>query len=534
MRRLVRSKMTGGVVGATTKRRRGRLGFVGRSSRNTMLAVGLVLLVGSAVAVQPGRSAAAPATAVVAPLRGAVGRSPLSLARRRIKHLIFVVQENRSFDQYFGTYPGADGIPRVNGHPAVCVPDPILHRCVRPYHSTNQRQIGGPHNSFASEADVNGGRMDGFVRVVVQNHMKCAVHRDDPECAGFLGPGGQPDIMSYHNRDELGNYWSYADHFVLQDRMFAPADSWTLPAHLFLVSGWSASCTNPLNPMSCQSDLLAHRQQRVIASIPDEAVFGWTDITYLLHKAGVSWAYFVGDDTCLPRRGPCSRGRGLKTQTSQMPLAWFTTVRHDYQLRNIKGESKYYDAAAGGTLPSVTWVMPYAGVGEHPSNGSHEIWRGVCHVTNVINAAMEGPDWDSTAIFLTWDDWGGFYDHVPPQQVDENGYGIRVPGILISPWARGGTIDHQTLSHDAYLKLIEDLFLGRQRLDPATDGRPDPRPSVREAAPALGDLMNEFRFDQEPLPPLILDPLAPPAPTSVQGRDGASEASMCAPTDPGA
>jgi phospholipase C len=118
---------------------------------------------------------------------------------------------------------------------------------------------------------------------------------------------------------------------------------------------------------------------------------------------------------------------------------------------------------------------------------------------------MQGPDWDSTAIFLTWDDWGGFYDHVQPPHVDQNGYGLRVPGIVISPWVRQG-IDHQTLSFDAYLKLIEDRFLAGQRLDPATDGRPDSRPTVREEIGVLGDLANAFDFSQPPLPPLILDP----------------------------
>ena len=93
---------------------------------------------------------------------------------------------------------------------------------------------------------------------------------------------------------------------------------------------------------------------------------------------------------------------------------------------------------------------------------------------------MNGPEWKSTAIFVAWDDWGGFYDHVPPPTVDQNGYGLRVPGLVISPYAKRGYIDHQTLSFDAYAKFIEDDFLDGQRLDPKTDGRPDPRPDVRE------------------------------------------------------
>jgi phospholipase C len=131
---------------------------------------------------------------------------------------------------------------------------------------------------------------------------------------------------------------------------------------------------------------------------------------------------------------------------------------------------------------------------------------GQAYVTSVINAVMRSPDWSSTAIFLSWDDWGGFYDHVVPPTVDINGYGLRVPGLVISPYARRGFIDHRTLSHDAYLKFIEDDFLGAERIDPATDGRPDARPDVREAVPALGDLSADFNFNQRPAPPFILPP----------------------------
>jgi phospholipase C len=119
---------------------------------------------------------------------------------------------------------------------------------------------------------------------------------------------------------------------------------------------------------------------------------------------------------------------------------------------------------------------------------------------------MRGPEWGRSAIFLVWDDWGGFFDHVEPPVVDENGWGLRVPSLVISPWAKAGFIDHATYSYDAYLKLIEDRFLGGARLDPATDGWPDSRPTVREDVAILGDLADDFDFSQDPIPPLILDP----------------------------
>jgi len=181
-------------------------------------------------------------------------------------------------------------------------------------------------------------------------------------------------------------------------------------------------------------------------------------------------------------------------------------VRADHQLANIAPFRDFLRAARRGTLPAVSWVAPAQSVSDHPPA---LITRGQAYVTGVVNAVMRSRDWGSTAIFLAWDDWGGFYDHVQPPSVDAQGYGLRVPALVISPYARRGYVDHQVLSFDAYLKFIEDDFLGGQRLDPRTDGRPDRRPDVRENASILGDLRKDFDFARPPRPPLILK-LHPP------------------------
>ena len=161
-------------------------------------------------------------------------------------------------------------------------------------------------------------------------------------------------------------------------------------------------------------------------------------------------------------------------------------MHQDGQLGNIQTLTNFFTAAPRtARFPAVSWIDAQRQGLRAPAG---LVSAGQTYVTGLINAIMRSPDWNSTAIFLSWDDWGGFYDHVVPPAVDQNGYGIRVPGIVISPYARQGYIDHQTLSHDAYNKFIEDDFLGGQRLDPATDGRPDPRPDVRESNPLLGDL----------------------------------------------
>lgn len=479
------------------------------------------------------------------------------------------MQENRSFDSYFGTFPGADGIPMKNGVPTVCVPNPVSHKCDAPYHDTKDKNVGGPHGQNNAVADIDGGKMDGFVSQVLAKK-------------GSIFNSVFTDVMGYHTDKEIPNYWAYAKNFVLNDHLFESSASWSLPSHLYMVSEWSAKCSKSGDPSSCinalqnpgnpQSQNLTAIRHTIIGkcrlgvetascrkalaavgissqmaselhtiisqncatsanynackSAIDRSVipnslkkelataasklappdYAWTDLTYLLHKENVSWGYYIfngtepdcendSDMTC------AAVPQSYKTLGVWNPLAYFDTVKEDHQLGNIQPINNFYQNAREGSLPAVSWVVPTDVVSEHPPAS---ISAGQAYVTGLINTIMKGPDWNSTAIFLSWDDWGGFYDHVKPPQVDENGYGLRVPSIVISPYAKKGYIDHQTLSHDAYIKFIEDDFLGGKRINPVKDGRPDPRPDVRENSPQLGDLEKDFDFSHSPQKSLIL------------------------------
>jgi phospholipase C len=425
-----------------------------------------------------------------------------------IKHVVVIMQENRSFDSYFGTFPGADGIPMQHGRPAVSVPDPKTHVWVEPFHDSADRNTGGPHNHISAVHDVNHGLMDGFVwqeRAVLKRAC-----RPNPRAVGCGIRSSRIDVMGYHDGSDIPNYWAYARNFVLQDHMFQPDTSWSLPAHLFMVSEWSAKCRRRHDPLSCRD---AVQSPDPPPGVPQNTTgkspaYPWTDLTYLMHKHRVSWRYYVfrgGEPDCEDDGAIFCKARpqNAKTPGTWNPLPWFDTVRTDRQLRNITSISHFYRAARNGTLPAVSWVIPNSRVSEHPPA---LVNAGQAYVTGLINTVMRGPDWKSTAIFLAWDDWGGFFDHVVPPVVDRQGYGLRVPAMVISPYARRHYIDHQTLSFDAYAKFIEDDFLGGQRIDPKTDGRPDSRPDVRENAPVLGNLVRDFDFKQRPLRPLILPP----------------------------
>jgi phospholipase C len=177
--------------------------------------------------------------------------SRLDEAQKKIQHVVMIMQENRSFDNYFGTYPGADGLPRTeDGQFAVCLPDPHTGGCDIPYHNPALVNTGGRHSSIDAIVDTDGGKMDGFVATAEAHDRGCGLKY----AKGICDPSTPPDVMGYHDDREIPNYWTYAQQFVLQDHMFQPDSSWSLPAHLFTVSGWSARCSRKDEPFSCQND----------------------------------------------------------------------------------------------------------------------------------------------------------------------------------------------------------------------------------------------------------------------------------------
>ncbi|MDR2986888.1 MAG: hypothetical protein LBV34_18830, partial [Nocardiopsaceae bacterium] len=362
----------------------------------------------------------------------AVSRSaPRDVGIHKIKHIIVIMQENRSYDHYFATFPHADGIP-----PGVCLPDPHNGGCQKPYVDHHDSNGNDPHNQDDFIGDLNAGQLTGFVSVAENRLCK------------NTGPC-KTDVMGYHVQSDIPNYWAYAKNFVLQDRFFEAAGSWSLPAHLYMVSGWSARCFDTDDPMSCRGRLNPPDRKP-----SNPTPFAWTDLTYLLHKKHVSWGYYI------------DHGAVEHHQKSGVWIIWnvlpgFTDVHQNHQISNIRNLSDFYQQAKAGKLPKVSWVAPDLKDSEH---APALVSTGQAYVTRVINAVMRSPNWNSTAIFLSWDDWGGYYDHVKPPTVDKQGYGFRVPGILISPYARRGYVDSQTLTTDSYLKFIEDDFLGGARL----------------------------------------------------------------------
>jgi phospholipase C len=390
---------------------------------------------------------------------GKSGQSPqrtaalIAAAQSKIKHVVFVVLENRSFDDMFGRFPGADGTTTgtvPGGHKV-----PLLHQPPYSWHDID-------HDYSNAGTSIDGGKMDGFI---------------DNNGANLNG-----DQMTFWQLDQadIPNFWSYAQHFTLGDHMFSSVPAATFPNHLYTVAGQAqAIVTNPQNSQGgwgCDSTSGAYT---LALSGGNKLVrmgtcFTWPNLADALQNAHVSWDYYAAP--------PTDTGYVFST------LDAFRSIRETkLWTSNVLDQSTFASDARAGQLPAVSWVTPTFVQSAHPpfSVCSSEDW-----FVEKMNALMQGPDWNSTAVFLIWDDYGGFYDHLAPPKGQPYGVlGPRVPFLIISPYARSGFVDHTTYDFDSIVKTVEEL----------AGVRP-----LNQYDAAARDLLGAFDFSRKPAAPLIL------------------------------
>jgi phospholipase C len=387
---------------------------------------------------------------------------------------VFVIKENRTFDHIFGRFPGADGATvgeRCNGGR---VP---LERA--------RNWVPGPDHSFTGGlVAINGGRMNCFNR---------------------LGGGEQFQSYVQYHPDQVANYFALAEHYVLADRFFSSTYGPTGIEHLYTIAATSDRftdheralppgqfgtgdprelCDDPLERAWSFRRLTAHEED-VAFELEERAdgeqlkerfwTFRWPCIDVrtmpdMLEQSGISWRYYRGDHDYVA------------------PMRWIRHIRFGPMWRKVLTDAEFWEDVEAGRLPAVSWLIPPVEESEHPPQG--DMCDGENWTVRVMNALQRSPQWGSTAVILTWDDFGGFYDHVVPPHIDLYGLGPRVPTLILSPWVRSGYIEHETLEFSSVLKFIERIF----DLPPLTD---------RDAR--ANDMLDAFDFDQEPLEPLFLE-----------------------------
>jgi phospholipase C len=329
-----------------------------------------------------------------------------------IEHFIVVMQQNHTFDNYFGTYPGANGIPNE-----VCMPVSLeepAKECIVPYEITTEPISDLSHSDTTFQAQFQNGKMNGFVDALNRINQN-----------GSLS-------MGHYDDTDLPFYWNLADQYVLFDNYFSSAHTGSITNRMFSVSGRPGSEFN---------------------RIP-EAGFG--DIPTIfdsLQERGISWKFYVKDyDPNLNFR-TLGDVDYLPPQVQWVPLLSFDRFLDDPELSSrIVDLDEYYTDLANNTLPAVSYVL-LLGATEHPIS---DVSLGEQAMRPMLHTLMQSESWKNSAFFITYDDWGGWYDHVEPPEIDDRGYGFRVPALLVSPYARMGFIDHTLLDHTSILKFIEE------------------------------------------------------------------------------
>ncbi|MCA1833467.1 MAG: hypothetical protein LC750_12205 [Actinobacteria bacterium] len=390
-----------------------------------------------------------------------------------IKHVVFVIKENRSFDNLFGTFPGADGATVGSSYGANI---PLKHDP-----SFSQRMGHDlPHDRIAALKDFDHGKMDGF---------------------GFNSTGRRYAYTQLE-QEQLPNYWHWAERFVLADRFFASVNGPSFPNHLFTIAAQSGGTVdNPDAPPSkergdfktwgCDAPesetVEVHDTEGHILHVPP--CFDFETVGDELSAKGIPWSYYAAAPVPwdqAPQSGYIWNAYAAVRHYREHPQSWES---HVFPVQSFVRD------VGDGRLAPVTWVTPQFAYSEHPE---YSFCHGENWTTRIVDAVMRSRYWKDTAIVVVWDDWGGFYDHVPPTQIDRYGLGIRVPFLMISAYAKQGLIDHERTEFSDVVRLIEDNWrLGH--LDTPRDL-------------AAGDLFREFDFEQPPREP---DPL--PQRTDCQG-----------------
>ncbi len=378
-----------------------------------------------------------------------------------IKHMVFFVKENRTFDNYFGTYPGANGARFATDSAGKLVP--LQHE---------QDVLAGDidHSSAAARQAYDNGKMDDFDQLAF-----FSAQTGQPQQSH--SPYGNNSLTQFYQSD-IPNYWTYAQNFVLGDHMFSSLMGPSFPNHLYTIAAQSGGAIdNPESSGAAWGCDAANEQVQIQASNGSttlgDACFNFTTLADELDAKGYSWRYYA------PPAG--SDGGYIWSSFDAIKH-----IRYGPDWKYVVPTEQFLSDATKGNLPNVSWIATPSNVSEHPLAS---VCVGENWTVQMLNALMQGPDWSSTAVFLTWDDFGGFYDHVPPQQIDSYGLGYRVPFLIISPYAKKNYIDHTQFEFSSMLRFAEDE-LGL--------------PTLTNRDKRANNMMDAFDFTQSPRSPLIL------------------------------
>jgi len=368
--------------------------------------------------------------------------------RTPIEHVVVLMQGDRTFDNYFGTYPGADGIPA--GTCQVFVRAKPANGCVKPFPVGNRAMPALAPGESVLGAQFDRGKMDGFVSAYVTQ-----------------GRDGTA-AMGYYTRRELPFSWAAADEYVLFDAFFASAFHGTRDNRSFWVSAAPAPSGTGRG------------------SLPAAGYGNQPTIFDRLQAAGVSWKFYVQDYD--PRQTFRSAGGTPGGQPVRVPLLNYPRFLDDPRLSaHIVDLSQYYRDLTAGRLPSVAYVATSGAI----ERSSRSIPAAQNLVRDLTTQLMVSPYWRTSAFLWTYDGSGGWYDHVPPPRVRGAQLGFRVPALMISPYARRGHIEHTRLDYTSVLRFLEDNW----GLTPLT-------PRDRTAA----SIADGFDFTRPPRAPALISP----------------------------